>query len=122
MRSRIVKGALGAIVGGAAVGGAQRLASHHRRPRVLGIPIPDELNPRHLGAKKLTQAIDPKKLTHAIDPKKLTHTIDAKKLADNLDLKDMLRKIGDAAEQIEARSEDVRTLSGQAKRLTRKLS
>jgi hypothetical protein len=122
MRGRIVKGALGAIIGGAAVGGAQVLASHHRRPRVLGIPIPDGLNPRHGGAKKLTQAIDPKKLTQAIDPKKLSHSIDAKKLADNLDVKDVMRKIGDAAEQIEARSEDVRMLSAQAKRLTRKLS
>lgn len=106
MRERIVKGALGAIIGGAAVGGAQRLAthSHHRRPRVLGISIPDELNPRHL------------------DPKKLAPNLDAKKLANSIDLKDVLRKIGDAAEHIEARSEDVRMLSGQAKRLTRKLS
>jgi hypothetical protein len=94
MRDRIVKGALGAIVGGAAVGGAQRLVSHQRRPRVLGIAIPTELKPH-------------------LDPKKLANTVD---------LKDLLRKIGDAAEQIEARSEDVRTLSGQAKRLTRKLS
>ena len=72
-----------------------RLANHYRRPRVIGIPIPDDLNPRHL---------------------------DAKKLAGNIDIKGVLRKIGNAAEQIEARSEDVRALSGQAKRLTRKLS
>ena len=95
MRERVVGGALGAIVGGAAVGGVARLANHYRRPRVMGIPIPDDLNPRHL---------------------------DAKKLASNIDIKGVLRKIGNAAEQIEARSEDVRTLSGQAKRLTRKLS
>ncbi|HEY2320372.1 MAG TPA: hypothetical protein VGH67_18845 [Solirubrobacteraceae bacterium] len=112
MRDRIVKGALGAIVGGAAVGGAQRLVSHQRRPRVLGIAIPTELKPH----------LDTKKLTHNLDAKKLTHNLDPKKLANTVDLKDLLRKIGDAAEQIEARSEDVRTLSGQAKRLTRKLS
>jgi hypothetical protein len=106
MRGRIVKGALGAIVGGAAVGGAQRLASHSRRPRVMGIVIPNELNPRHLH----------------VDTKKLTHNLDPKKLAGQLDLKDVLRRIGDAAEQIESRSEEVRTLSGQAKRLSRKLS
>jgi hypothetical protein len=91
-----VKGALGAIVGGVAVGGAQKLASHSRRPKgVMGITLPGELHPRHL------------------DPKRLTN---------NIDLKDVLRRIGDAAEQIEARSEDVRNLSHQAKRLTRKLT
>jgi hypothetical protein len=89
---------VGAIVGGAIVGGAQRLASHSRRPRVLGITLPSELDPRHLDAKRLTNNIN------------------------NIDLKDLLRKIGDAAEQIEARSEDVRNLSHQAKRLTRKLT
>jgi hypothetical protein len=94
-----VKGALGAIVGGAAVGGAQKLASHsRRRPKgVMGITLPNELNPRHLH-------------------------LDTKRLTNNIDLKDVLRKIGDAAEQIEARSEDVRNLSHQAKRLTRKLT
>jgi hypothetical protein len=104
VRGRIAKGALGAIVGGAVVGGAQKLASHSRRPRVMGIAIPAELRNVH---------VDPKKLTSHLDPKKLT---------DHVDLRDVLRKIGDAAEQIEARSEDVRTLSGQAKRITRKLS
>jgi hypothetical protein len=98
--SRIVKGALGALVGGAAVGGAARMASKHtRRPRVLGIPIPEELNPKNLHLN-----------------------LDAKKLAKSIDVKHMLKQIGNAAEQIEARSEDVRTVSGQAKRLTRKLS
>ncbi len=71
MRERIVGGALGAIVGGAAVGGVSRLANHHRRPRVMGIPIPDELNPRHL---------------------------DTKRLASTIDIKGVLRKIGNAAE------------------------
>ena len=95
VRERIVGGALGAIVGGAAVGGVSRLANHYRRPRVMGIRIPDELNPRHL---------------------------DTKKLAGNIDIKGVLRKVGNAAEQIEERSDDVRALSAQAKRLTRKLS
>jgi hypothetical protein len=61
-----------------------RLANHHRRPRVMGIRVPDELNPRHL---------------------------DTKKLASKIDIKGVLRRHGDAAEQIEARSEDVRTLA-----------
>jgi len=79
----------------------------------MGITIPAELRNVH---------VDPKKLTSHLDAKKLTNHLDPKKLADHVDLKDVLRKIGDAAEQIEARSEDVRTLSGQAKRITRKLS
>ena len=113
MRGRIVKGALGAIVGGVAVGGAQKLASNARRPRSRGISIPAELRHVHIDTKKLTKNLDTKKLTKNLDPKKL---------ASQLDLKDALRKIGDAAEQIEARSEEVRDLSGQAKRLTRRLS
>jgi hypothetical protein len=103
MRARIAKGALGALVGGAALAGASRVASRQaRRPRVLGIPIPEELDPRNLDLKKLTKAIDLK--------------------TDRLDLRDLARQIGNAAEQIEARSEDVRMLSAQAKRLSRKLS
>jgi len=101
-----MKGAVGAIVGGAALGGISRLASsrqQQRRPRVMGIPIPNELNPRHLHLRVDTKKLDPAKL------------------AKKVDVKDVLRHIGDAAEQIEARSEDVRMLSGQAKRLTRKL-
>jgi hypothetical protein len=94
VRDRLVKGAVGALVGGAAVGGLQRLAGHYgRRQRVMGIPVPNELSPRHL-----------------------------EKLARNIDLKDVFRQIGNAAEQIEARSDDLRALSGQAKRLSRKLS
>lgn len=59
----------------------------------MGIPVPEELSPRHL-----------------------------EKLARSIDLKDVSRQIGNAAEQIEARSDDLRALSGQAKRLSRKLS
>jgi hypothetical protein len=67
----------------------------NRRPKVLGVRLPRELRPRNL------------------DPKKLT---------DGVDLKRVVKQIGDAAEQVEARSEDLRMLSAQAKRLSRKLS
>ena len=69
--------------------------------------MPAELRHVHIDTKKLTKNLDPKKL---------------EKLVSQVDLKDALRKIGNAAEQIEARSEEVRTLSGQAKRLSRRLS
>jgi hypothetical protein len=48
--------------------------------------------------------------------------VDLRKATQDLDLKRLLRQIGDAAEQIELRSEDVRQLSAQAKRLSRRLS
>ena len=95
---------MGAVVGGAALGVAGRLANRHSRPKVLGIPIPDELNPQRL------------------DPGKLASHVDLKKLTKNVDLKDVIRHIGNFAEQVEARSEDVRTLSAQAKRLSRRVT
>jgi hypothetical protein len=95
---------MGAVVGGAALGVANRLASRASRPKVLGIRIPDELDPRHL------------------DPGKLASHVDVKRLAKKVDIKDVVRHIGDFAEQVEARSEDVRTLSAQAKRLSRRIS
>jgi hypothetical protein len=95
---------VGAVVGGAALGVAGRLANRHSRPKLLGIPIPDELNPQRLDAGKLAAHID------------------VKRLAKNVDLKDLLRQLGNFAEQVEARSEDVHTLSGQAKRLSRRMS
>jgi hypothetical protein len=82
---------------------AGRLANRHSKPKLLGIPIPDELNPQRLDASKLTGHVD------------------VKRLAKNIDLKDVLRQLGNLAEQVEARSEDVRTLSGQAKRLSRRI-
>ncbi len=91
-------------MGGAALGVAGRLANRPSRPKVLGIPIPDELNPQRL------------------DPGKLVGHVDFKRLAKNVDLKDALRQLGNLAEQVEARSEDVHTLSGQAKRLSRRIS
>lgn len=80
------------------------MANRHSRPRVLGIPIPDELNPQRFDAGKLAGHVD------------------VKRLAKNVDLKDVIRQIGNFAEQVEARSEDVRTLSAQAKRLSRRLT
>jgi hypothetical protein len=52
----------------------------------------------------------------------LGRNFDAKKLVKSVDVKDLAKQIGNAAEQIEARSEDVRMLSAQAKRLSRKLT
>jgi hypothetical protein len=95
MAVAIVRSAVGALVGGAAVGVAGRLANRRSKPKVLGIAIPDELNPQR---------------------------IDAKKLASQLDLKDVMRHIGNFAEQVEARSEDVRSLSARAKRLSRRMT
>ena len=66
-----------------------------RRRKVLGTSIPRQLN------------------TSKLDPRKVAHEIDLKKV---------LKQIGSVAEQVEAISEDVRVLSGQAKRLSKKLS
>jgi hypothetical protein len=95
---------VGAVVGGAAVGVAGRLANRRARPKVLGIPIPDELNPQRLDASKLARSLD------------------ARKLASHIDLKDVVRQIGNFAERLEARSEEMRALSAEAKRLSRRLT
>jgi hypothetical protein len=87
-----VSGAVGAVVGGAAIGVA-RLVDRRSRPKVLGVAIPDEL---------------------------LGH-VDVKRLAKDVDVKDIIRKVGNFAEHVEARSEDLRTLSAQAKRLSRRI-
>jgi hypothetical protein len=107
-----VRSAVGAVVGGAALGVAGRLANRHSRPKVLGIPIPDELNPQRLDASKLAKTLNARKLASHVD---------VKGLGKNVDFKDVIRHIGNFAEQVEARSEDVRTLSGQAKRLSRRV-
>lgn len=83
---------------------AGRLANRHSKPKLLGITIPDELNPQRLGTSKLTGHVD------------------IKQLAKHVDLKDVLRQVGNLAERVEARSEDVRMLSAQAKRLSRRVS
>jgi hypothetical protein len=93
--TKIVRSAVGAVVGGAAIGVAGLVANRRSKPKLLGIAIPDELNPQRL---------------------------DPKKLANQIDLKDVIRHIGNFAEQVEARSEHVRILSGQAKALTRRMT
>ena len=91
------------MIGGAALGAA-KLANRRSRPKRTGISIPHDFN------------------TPRFDASKLTKGLDARKLADHVDLKDIVRQIGNVAEQVEARSEDVRMLSAQAKKLSRKLS
>ncbi len=93
LRMKVVTSAVGAVVGGAALGVANRLVNRHSRPKLLGVRIPDELE-----------------------------HVDVRRLAKGVDLKSLIRHIGDFAEQVEARSEDVRSLSAQAKRLSRRIS
>jgi len=100
------------MIGGAALGAA-KLANRRSRPKRTGISIPHDFN---------TPRFDASKLTKGLDASKLTKGLDARKLADHVDLKDIVRQIGNVAEQVEARSEDVRMLSAQAKKLSRKLS
>jgi hypothetical protein len=104
---------VGAVIGGAAVGVAGHLVNRRSRPKVLGIPIPNELNPKRLDVSKLTKGLDANELASHID---------VKKLGKHIDLKDLARQIGDIAERVEVHSEDVRALSGQAKRLSRRIS
>jgi hypothetical protein len=94
-RGRLVKVALGAV-GTAAIGvaGAAAAARKPRRPQVLGVSLPKELAPRNLNPAKLAKKVDVNKL---------------------------VKQIGNAAEQVEAHSDDVRMVSGQVKRLTKKL-
>jgi hypothetical protein len=109
----LVRSSIGALAGGAAYAASRVAGNRSHGPRILGIPI-QELRPKG-GAKRLM----PKNLdTRKLLPKNL----DAKKMVDSFDLGDLMRRIGDVAEQIEERSEDVHTVSGQAKRLSRKLS
>jgi hypothetical protein len=120
---------VGAAVGGAALAAGRLAATRDTRPKVLGVRIPNELNPQRLGASKLAKGLDtkkltkaPKKLTKGLDPKKLASHVDVRGLVKDVDLKGVVRHIGDFAEQVEARSDDVRTLSGQAKRLSRRVT
>lgn len=108
-----MRGAVGAMLGGAALGVANHLVNRRTQPKLLGIRIPDELNP---------QRLDVSKLTKGLDTKHLASHVDVTRLGKNVDLKGIIRQIGNLAEQVEARSEDVHTLSGQAKRLSRRIS
>jgi hypothetical protein len=100
----IVRGAAGALAGGAAVAAGKAAANRFRQPRVLGMRVPRELMPRKL------------------DVDKLTKNVDLGKIAKNADVKKLARRVEKAAAQVEDRSEDLRLLSQQAKRLSRKLS
>jgi hypothetical protein len=94
-RAKILTGAAAGVASTAVIGVAGRAASKRtRRHRVLGIAIPREL----------------------------AHNVDPAKLAARIDLRDVMRRIGDAAEQLESFSDDVRIWSSQAKRLSRGLS
>jgi hypothetical protein len=121
MRSTIMRSAVGAAVGGATIGVAGLLAKSRSKPKRTGIRLPDELNLPRFDASKLTKGLDAKKLTKGLDAKKLASHVDVKSLAKNIDLKDLIRQVGDLAEQVEARSEEVHTLSGQAKRISRRI-
>lgn len=90
-RATIVRSALGALAGSAAVGAA-RAFKHQGRQRRPSLPGPRDMK------------------------------LDLRKVTQDLDMKRLIRQIGDAAEQIEVRSEDVRQLSAQAKRLSRRLT
>ena len=96
-RGTIAKGLVGALAGAAAVGVAGRAAMKQRarRPKVLGMSPPRQLNTRKL---------------------------DPRKVAQDVDLKKVIKQLGSVAEHVEAISEDVRILSAQAKRLSQKLS
>lgn len=110
----MVRGSIGALVGGAAYGASRLATNRPNASRMLSTAV-RELRPHGAEHRKfMPKNFDTRKLV----PK----GFDAKKVVDSLDLNELMRKIGDAAEQIEARSEDVRMISGQAKRLSRKLS
>jgi hypothetical protein len=92
---KIAKGALGVIVGGAAVGLAGRAAiKRNRRPTLLGVKIPRAMVPRNIKLK-------------------VPHGLDVKTIA---------KQVEQAADRLERTSEDVRFASAQAKRVSRKLS
>jgi hypothetical protein len=116
-----VRGAIGAVVGGAALGAAKLANTNRRSKPKLTRGLDASKLTKGLDASKLTKGIDASKLTKGLDAKKLASHVDVKRLARNVDLKDLVRQIGDLAEQVEARSEDVHTLSGQAKRISRRI-
>ena len=92
---KIAKGALGVIVGGAAVGLAARAAvKRNRRPTVLGVKIPRAMVARNIKLK----------------------------MPRGLDVKTIAKQVEHAADRLERTSEDVRLASAQAKRVSQKLS
>jgi len=107
------------MVGGAALGVANRLTQRNSKPKVFGARVPIDINPKRFDPSKLVKNIDTKRLTPHVDVERLSK--DVSRIGKDVDVKDVLRRIGNLAEQVEARSEDVRSLSAQAKRLTRRL-
>jgi hypothetical protein len=92
---KIARGAVGVIVGGAAVGLAGRaVVKRNRRPTVLGVKIP-----RRMVARKIKPRI----------PR-------------GVDVKTIAKQVEHAADRLERASEDVRLASAQAKRVSQKLS
>jgi hypothetical protein len=97
----MAKSALLGLAGSVAIGAATRMAGRKpRRKSVLGIAVPKGLKPEHL-----LRDLKPENLVRG-----------------RVDHADLLRRIGDAAELIEKRSDEVRLVSSQAKRISRKLS
>jgi hypothetical protein len=95
-RAAIATGATFALAGSAAVGVASRArAKRARGPQALVSRVVREMTRR---------------------------SPDPRQAVKNLDVKKMAKQIGRVAEQVEARSEDVRVISAQAKRLSKKWS
>jgi hypothetical protein len=92
MAVKMAKSALVGLAGSVAIGAATRMAG--RKPRRTSV------------------------LGIAV-PKDLKP---AKFMSGRVDYSDLLRRIGDAAELIEKRSDEVRLVSSQAKRISRKLT
>lgn len=91
---KIAKGALGVIVGGAAVGLAGRaVVKRNRRPTVLGVKLPRGV------ARNIERT-----------------------MSRGLDVKTIAKQVELAADRLERASEDIRLASAQAKRVSQKLS
>ena len=122
-----MRGAVGALVGGAAFGVATRVTKASAPPKVLGVRLPNELNPRRLDKTARAKGKDIKKLASHADvrraAKNAVKDVDLKGVdLKGVDLKGVARRIGDLAEQVENHSEDVQALSRQAKRISRRFS
>jgi hypothetical protein len=98
MAVKMARSALVGLAGSVAIGAATRMAGRKpRRTSVLGVAVPKAI---------------------AV-PKDLKP---AKFMSGRVDYPDLMRRIGDAAELIERRSDEVRLVSSQAKRISRKLA
>ena len=61
-------------------------------------------------------------LPKELRPENLASNVDLKKLSGKVDYKNLVRRVGDAAELIERHSDEVRVVSGQAKRISRRIA